>query len=561
MDEAKTLQYYKLFENMSRLITTPEIFQREAFIKVLVDICKLFNIAKGTTSIYKSEALENRGEGEFICDYDNGHGDKLILEKRIVTNYGFIIIGKLYASNDAKPLTSEELDKLSIIELSLLAFIGRNRMQEALERIGYYDENNYPNLRYYLRTLDKLNFEGKLSGMSAMHFNIRQLSIYNRELGRNQADIAMRNYFEAFVDIIGSEGAICRLGGDNFIGIFRKDRFEKIVSTIEGTPVSFSADPTKQIVMSSCAGIYHIPEDFVYEGPDQIISKVMFASQSAKQQGTSDYMVYDKEVTGIREKMLTIQTLFPQALKNKEFKVYYQPKVNILTGEIVGAEALCRWFHNGKMISPADFIPVLEQKTDICKLDLYMLDLVCKDIRRWLDSGMPHIRVSVNLSRKNLMDINLLDKVIEIIDRNNVPHKYIEIELTETTTDVEFRDLKRVAHGLQQQGICTSVDDFGVGYSSLNLIREIPWNVLKIDRCFLPSDEDNEYSNTPIMYKHVIEMAQEIGLECITEGVETAKQIEILRANKCHIAQGFYFDRPLPVEEFDKRLKQRFYDI
>ena len=190
-----------------------------------------------------------------------------------------------------------------------------------------------------------------------------------------------------------------------------------------------------------------------------------------------------------------------------------------------------------------------------------MIDSVCADIRRWLDNGFEPVRVSVNLSRKHLVNTDLLSDIFSIIDRNNVPHDYIEIELTETTTDVEFRVLKEVVSGLQANGICTSVDDFGMGYSSLNLIREIPWNVLKIDRCFLPADDESEESITSLMYRHVVAMALDMGLECITEGVETAKQIKILRGNHCLFAQGFIFDKPLPKEQFEELLGTHRYDI
>ena len=160
-----------------------------------------------------------------------------------------------------------------------------------------------------------------------------------------------------------------------------------------------------------------------------------------------------------------------------------------------------------------------------------------------------------------MMDVDLLKHLMEIIDRNNVPHEYIEVELTETTTDVEFRDLKRVVEGLQSEGVHTSVDDFGIGYSSLNLIKEIPWNVLKIDRSFLPVSEDGETSPRTVMFKYVVAMAKELGLECIAEGVETEEQLDVLRSNKCQLAQGFFFDMPLPVEEFEKRLTIHHYDL
>ena len=190
-----------------------------------------------------------------------------------------------------------------------------------------------------------------------------------------------------------------------------------------------------------------------------------------------------------------------------------------------------------------------------------MLDHVCRSIRRWLDEGRRVVRVSVNLSRKHMMDIDLLKHIIDIIDNNNVPHKYIEVELTETTTDVEFRDLKRVVSGLQRAGVSTSVDDFGMGYSSLNLIKEVPWNVLKIDRSFLPVEDDDDSSTRSVMFKYVVAMAKELGLECIAEGVETKSQVDVLKDNNCELAQGFFFDKPLPEKEFERRLDVHRYQL
>jgi EAL domain-containing protein (putative c-di-GMP-specific phosphodiesterase class I) len=155
----------------------------------------------------------------------------------------------------------------------------------------------------------------------------------------------------------------------------------------------------------------------------------------------------------------------------------------------------------------------------------------------------------------------LLETIIGIIDKYRIPHEYIEIELTETTTDVEFRDLRRVVEGLQQQKICTSVDDFGMGYSSLNLIRVVPWNVLKVDKIFLPLDGESTESTRSVMFKYVVAMAKELGLECIVEGVETPAQLELLRSNNCELAQGYLFDKPLPLDEFEKRLDAKKYPI
>lgn len=252
--------------------------------------------------------------------------------------------------------------------------------------------------------------------------------------------------------------------------------------------------------------------------------------------------------------------MFGEALENEEFMVYYQPKVSLEDFSLIGAEALCRWNLNGKIIQPCDFIPTLEKSHYICMLDFYMLEHVCKDLRRWMDSGLKIVKISVNLSRVHLGNINILEKIIGIIDKYNIPHQYIEIELTETTTDVDFTDLKQLVNSLQKNEISTSVDDFGVGYSSLNLIRDLPWNVLKIDKSFLPdeiSDGNTKIHNQKkAMLNHIIAMARTFGLDCISEGVETKEQIDLLKNCMCQNAQGFYFDKPLPVKEFEKRLHQ-----
>ncbi|MBR5097408.1 MAG: EAL domain-containing protein, partial [Treponema sp.] len=221
-----------------------------------------------------------------------------------------------------------------------------------------------------------------------------------------------------------------------------------------------------------------------------------------------------------------VLALFPDALKNEEFLVYYQPKVSLRNYRLAGAEALVRWKHGDSFIFPDQFIPTLEKDGAICELDFYMLDHVCANLRRWLDQGHRLFKVSVNLSRAHLRDEKLVERIVQTIDNHNVPHEYIEIELTETTTDVGFAELRKVIDGLHAQMISTSVDDFGMGYSSMNLIRDLPWDVLKIDKCFLPKSENDRRQY--VMLKHIISLAQDIGLDTIVEGVETIEHVKML---------------------------------
>ena len=250
---------------------------------------------------------------------------------------------------------------------------------------------------------------------------------------------------------------------------------------------------------------------------------------------------------------LDVLGLFPEAIKNEEFQVFYQPKISLKNYRLEGAEALCRWKHGGEMVAPFRFIPALEAGQEICALDFYILEHVCQDIKRWLDEGKRVVRVSVNLSRRHFGNENLLKDIIGIIDKYDFPKKYIEIELTETSTDVDFKELKEVVTGLVDAGIRTSIDDFGMGYSSLNLLRELPWDTLKIDRSLLPVTKD-ENSKIAVIMEHVIAMAHTLGIECIAEGVETIDQINILKNKSCFLAQGFYFDRPLEKQEFERRM-------
>lgn len=248
-----------------------------------------------------------------------------------------------------------------------------------------------------------------------------------------------------------------------------------------------------------------------------------------------------------------IEYMFPDAIANEEFQVYYQPKVALKDYSLTGAEALCRWTHEGKMVFPGDFIPVLESGMLICELDFYMLEHVCKDIRTWLDEGKKMVKISVNLSRKNIHTPNLLNKIISIIDKYKVPHELIEIELVETAGELNDEDLWELVNGLREYKVSTAVDDFGTGFSSLSLIRNLPWNVIKIDRSLLPQTADKN-TEQYTMLRHLLTMLYDMGFKCIVEGVETVEQVKMLKENNCYVAQGFYFDRPLPKSDFATRL-------
>lgn len=447
--------------------------------------------------------------------------------------------------------TEEEKSRIAVISKMLFVFHGRIRVMHIAEHLTYHDSGlGFYNLNFFMRTVGELIHAGKIGSYTACYFNLKSFSYVNRLLGRDNATVVMVEYIKRLEALFGEGGGlVARIGGDNWAAIFRKEKLDAVREHLRGTGIVYDEERGEKVRISSTAGFYIIPEEGV-NAPTDIMDNISVALNIARMTKESSAFYNEDMAHSIRETK-EIEDIFPDAVKNEEFEVYYQPKVSLKSYRLAGAEALCRWFHNGEMVMPYKFIPVLEQTRAITVLDFYMLEQVCRDIRQWLDEGRPVVKVSVNFSRRHLGDMNLLQHILDIVDRYSVPHKYIEIELTETTTDVDFRDLREIVTGLQAEGISTSVDDFGMGYSSLNLIRGLPWNVLKIDKSFLDEDQKN---NSAVMLKHVISMAQEIGLECIVEGVETAEQVKRLKDNNCFLAQGFYFDRPLPKKVYEERL-------
>ena len=541
------------FERLTELMTSLDAFDIPAILSTLAELCRELRVSKGITTFYPSPAHEQRGEGEpFVC-YDSGEKHVLVSSKRLVTRAQTVITCDVYQAEGSAPFTDFERRRVETVQRMMLTYLNKTRQDEIMEKLLYFDDDGYHNLRYFYARIMKNKAAGTLVGKTAIRINLKNFSVVNEQGGKIAGDTALRNYIAALSEAAGPEGFVSRLGGDNFVALFNTEHLPDVLKCLEGIPIPY--DDQNRIVISAVAGICSILDDSDITNPGELMNRIIQAYLIAKRENTDDIIYYTDEFKHAKAKAAKVQRKFAGALKKREFLVYYQPKVDIKTRKIIGAEALCRWIHKGKLIPPIDFIPALERGSDICKLDFYMLDSVCQDLRRWLDAGQSVVRISVNLSRRHLTDPDLFEHIVEIVDRHSVPHELIEIELTETTTDVEFKDLKRVVAALQASGISTSVDDFGVGYSSLNLIKQIPWDVLKLDKSILPQEgEDLERGNR--MFAHVIAMAHEIGLTCVAEGVETEEQLDIMRQYGCRIAQGFLFDRPMPVEAFEARLNK-----
>ena len=532
-----------------------EQYRDPAFNKILEPICKFLRISRISSAVFDSTCDSATIKSAPHIYYDDGNADSTRVLNFTETNvrackanYSFM------QSKSGQDWSDEEVQQIEAFEKLIYTFCDRSYASTIAKDLSMFDNDLmvYP-LTFFLATVKNLIRQGRIGEFGGVYFNIRHFSTINDRFGRDCATNIMKLFIHGIQEKILYEECICRVGGDNFVVLFKKDNLNIIKNYLSGMPITFN-DGDETVNVTTTAGYYMIPE--ATESATDVMDRISTAYQLAKSVYKRRFLFYDDEIMQHQTHVKEIEMMFPSAIENEEFKVFYQPKTQLNNYQLAGAEALCRWFRNGKVISPGEFIPVLEGSKAICTLDFYMLDHVCRDIRRWLDEGREAVKVSVNLSRLHLGDEDLLESILRIIDKYKVPHHFIEIELTETTTDVDYKELKKIVYGLREQDISTSVDDFGVGYSSLNLIREMPWNVLKIDKSFLPTqeEEDNDPSKVK-MLRHIITMSQDLGLECIVEGVETAEQVKLLKDCKCYLAQGFYFDRPLPVKEFEQKLE------
>ncbi|MBO4265802.1 MAG: EAL domain-containing protein, partial [Lachnospiraceae bacterium] len=251
-----------------------------------------------------------------------------------------------------------------------------------------------------------------------------------------------------------------------------------------------------------------------------------------------------------------IKAYVDTAIEKDEFVVYLQPKYDIQTEKIKGAEALIRWnYHGRQLLPPYRFIPFFEKDGSIGKLDDIVLRKVCESFARWKREGKPLYPISVNLSRNRLYDPAIISRLTGIVDSYGVDHALIDFELTESATYDDTDHMLNVLCGLRSRGFKISMDDFGTGYSSLSLLTEMPLDTLKIDKSFVDKiGTENDRSQDVVVIRHIVTLAKELDFVCLAEGAETKSQVDKLRTLGCEVIQGYYYSKPVPIEEYEKKL-------
>ena len=388
--------------------------------------------------------------------------------------------------------------------------------------------------------------------LAVIQVDIDKFKLINDSLGYHKGDILLKHVADTFQKYIPND-IFCRVSNDNFAILLEYDDIAYIISMmkqINNEIQNFYIIKNIQYNIVISSGIYLIKDR--KEEIEAILDKANLAKDTIKGNHKSNYSFYDESLRNTLLEEKYIENSMYGALENQEFQVYLQPKYTLEDKNIGGAEALVRWKHEGSMIYPNKFIPLFEKNGFIINLDMYVFEQVCYTIKKWLDKGIKPIPISVNVSRVQLNNPNFIDKFKKIVEKYKVPASLIELELTENTVLDNVDMLINIMNKLKTIGFKLSMDDFGSGYSSLNLLKEIPIDVLKIDKEFFNS---KEIERTEIVINNVIKMAKELNILVVAEGVEREEQVEILTNMKCNMAQGFFFAKPMPIEEFEKLIK------
>ena len=444
---------------------------------------------------------------------------------------------------------------LVILSICIYIVISNNKKQKRLFEYAYIDPVTKKGNIYYFRkkgqeVLDKRKKHETNSSQFIAILDINKFKMINKAYGYQVGDTILKGIGEELEKLLGKESLICRYSNDYFSVLFeyKEDIHKmlyKMVRNIENLKIEENS-----YNLSVNIGIYQLTDED--NNISEAMDKAIIAHSMSKGDVFDKFHIYDKNMEKMLEKESKIEHEMNTALKDNEFEVYYQPKINIKNNTLYGAEALVRWNHNGKMIPPSEFIPVFEKNKFILKLDLYIFEQVCRDKKMWKEKYNQNLIVSVNVSREHFLDEHFLEKYLLIVSKYGINPNEIDLEITESATIEAGIDIIEIMNKMKKLGFLISIDDFGTGYSSLSALQDMPADILKIDKSFVDRIGKNEKN----IIDYILNIAKELNLKTIAEGVETEQQRDYLYEKGCDIIQGYYYAKPMPEKEFEEYMKK-----
>lgn len=414
-------------------------------------------------------------------------------------------------------------------------------------RKNYIDELTGIYNRYgFFAASEQLLKEHPLSHFTILYWNIRRFKITNDLFGWESGDKILIHWADSLRELLSGKLAVfARLERDNFICCV-EDKIVDEGDWVKLGDVNFHADGIEYHFFS-CCGMYRILDPSV--PVSVMVDKARVAMESIKNNYLRLYAWYDESMWSSLIEEQRMNSDFKRAILEKQFQVYYQPVCRTSDGLIVGAEALVRWLHPVKgLLSPGIFIPLFEKNGFISLLDRYVWNEVCSSLEERIEQGLDTVPISINVSRIEFYNPNLCDDIRSIVNRHHLTPDQIKIEITESAYSDNPMQVQETVKTFRNYGFQVLMDDFGSGYSSLNILKDLTIDTLKIDMRFLDHFEENKKS--AIILEAIIRLAKYLHMRIISEGVETKAEWEYLRSIECDSVQGYYFYRPMPKEDF-----------
>lgn len=430
----------------------------------------------------------------------------------------------------------------------------KNELLREIEYIATHDElTGLYNRFYFNKQLENLcqHAKEKQTSFAVMMLNVNGFKYINNALGYQLGDRLIVQIAQNLKTFLSEDNIICRNSGISFSIIIAEISNIEKYKIIAKDIIDLFLYPIKidnyELDVNLNIGVSIYPDDA--QDADSILKYANISLHRAKQEGINNFKFYSPNIDINNYKQFILRNDLKKSIKKNQLKVYYQPQVNLLNNEIIGAEALVRWDHpDWGMIQPNEFIPLAEETGFITNIGDWMLNEVCCNYKKWLNEGLQAIKVSINYSSIQFFEENITDNIRNTIKEYNLDTHFLIIELTESVLIKNTQKLTSVIKNLHNLGIQVALDDFGTGFSSLAYLNSYNIDILKIDHSFIKSVLINE--NSTIITKTIINLAHELKLELVAEGIENWKQLSFLRNLNCHVGQGYLYSKPVPLKEF-----------
>ncbi len=477
-----------------------------------------------------------------------------------------------FAMNAAMELEDKSLKKLiyknpgltsavvmAILALSfIISHIYRHERKRSEKVIQYNLVTGIWNFSKFTVEAEKiLKATSNVNHYAILHIDICKFRFLNDNYGFETGNKVLKAVAEVFSEFAEPDELYASLWADHFVCLVKCKEETVLLSRAR-----MLMERVNQEIYDFCdyrltvkAGAYFITESDLKEGKsiNDMLQYANHALTTISDSYKNSMAIFNSSMKKEIETFRLVNQDMINAFYDKQFIPYYQPKYNIHTQEIIGAEALVRWIHPEKgLMQPSDFLPYFERSGFIVEVDLYIFEETCKNIRRWINNSKKPIVISCNFSRLHIENPEFAKKVKEIVSRYKIPCDLLELELTETIAVEEMEDITKQIKALHDAGFNVSIDDFGSGYSSLSVLQQLRVDTIKLDRTFLKNGipTDREYK----VMEAIVNLAEQLHMKVICEGVETLEQVELLKQTNCEAAQGYYFAKPMPIEELDELL-------